>query len=102
MHAAWHKARGLRASGFWMLEGEDASRAAPLSALEALRPKYLHFSCHGAFGWDDPAASGLFLSGSDMLTVRDITYETGIVAIGSIPDEMAGSLRRPCSQARRS
>jgi hypothetical protein len=46
-----------------MLEGEDASRPALLSALEALRPAHLHFSCHGAFQMGQPGGLGPFPGG---------------------------------------
>jgi hypothetical protein len=46
-----------------MLEGEDASRRALLSALEALRPAHLHFSRHGAFQMGQPGGLGPFPGG---------------------------------------
>ena len=67
---------------------------------------YLHFSCHGAFAWDqDPLASALYLAHDEPLSLSEIigvmnlnsarlvtlsACETGVIDVRQSPDEYVG------------
>jgi CHAT domain-containing protein/tetratricopeptide (TPR) repeat protein len=76
------------------------------AVLAALKGRdYWHFSSHGYFNWDDPRASGLWLTGKQRLTVGDLmgtsglgpprlvvlsACETGLYDIATTPNEFTG------------
>ena len=90
---------------FTALEGALVA-ATPQAVLAALRDRdYWHFSSHGYFDWDEPRASGLWLTGRTPLTVGDLidarglgaprlavlsACETGLYHIATTPNEFAG------------
>ena len=55
---------------FVLLKEHKGTKRAVLRNLQGCR--YLHFSCHGSYDWNEPLQSGLLLTDPDRLTLEDL------------------------------